>query len=218
MSRVLSFSCFGGPEVLEFTDEVRFKVAAFALNRADLLMMAGHHYTLPDFPSRLGSEACGEVVEVGSEVTSFKVGDRVSSIPFHTTEHGVQGEYATVPQGFLTAWPDGLSAQEACAVWMQYLTAYFPFCEIKTLKQGDSVLIAEATSSAGQGAIQIAKALGVNVIATTRTTDKVAYLHSIGVDSVIVTSETENLADAILTVTDQRGVACLLYTSDAADE
>lgn len=213
--KAIIFNKIGGPEVLHIEeiellppgpDEVRIKVSAFALNRADLLLMYGLHYTTASFPSKIGSEASGIVDAVGENVSKLNVGDRVSTIPFHTAIHGVQGEYATVPAQFITAWQEGLSATEACSVWMQYLTAYFPFNEITQIGESDWVLIAAASSSAGQGAMQLARAQGAKVIATTRTNKKQNLLLELGADQVIVTEEEPDIAARILELTEGKGV------------
>lgn len=82
MSKVVRFHELGGPEVLKIEEweapapqkgEVLLDVAAFALNRADILFFQGLHYTLPTLPSRLGSEASGTVVAVGEGVDRFAV-------------------------------------------------------------------------------------------------------------------------------------------------
>ena len=101
MSKILVFNSLGGPEVLEFQnfnldrelepDEVLYNVNAFALNRSDWLLSAGYHYTIPDLPSRIGSEASGIVEKIGSNVKNFKVGDQVTSIPFFT-QNGINME------------------------------------------------------------------------------------------------------------------------------
>lgn len=121
--KVIQFHKYGGSDVIEINkiklqnlkdDEVRFKVTAFALNRADLLFINGHHYTLPEFPSRIGSEATGIVEKIGKNVTNFKIGDVVTSIPFYSSKHGVQGEYAIIPEKCLTHSPSNLTKTEAC--------------------------------------------------------------------------------------------------------
>lgn len=146
------FRKIGGPEVLAVEDasprplaenDVRINVAAFALNRADLMFIHGEHYTVPVFPSRIGSEAVGTVTEIGGNVTAFNIGDRVTSIPFFTTTDGVQGTTAVLPADYLTLAPPELSDAEACSVWMQYLTSYFAFAEVADLGSEDTVLVRE---------------------------------------------------------------------------
>ena len=84
--KAIRFHKVGGPEVLQFDEikikkpigeEALFKIEAFALNQADILFFNGMHYTQPNFTLGIGSEATGEVVEVGEKVTKFKKGDFV---------------------------------------------------------------------------------------------------------------------------------------------
>ena len=128
MARVVKVTRLGGPEHLVIADEapaepgpgeLRFKVQAFALNRADLLYMNSQHYTELQLPSRLGSEAAGVVDAVGAGVTAWQVGDRVSAVPFFSHDgrrHGVQGEFAVVPASFVAPWPAAFSATEALSL------------------------------------------------------------------------------------------------------
>lgn len=218
MAKVVHVDMLGGPEHLSLADvevpepgpgEVRFKVEAFALNRADILYITGEHYTELKLPSRVGSEAAGVVEAVGHGLENYKIGDRVSSVPFytaHSDRHGVQGEFAIVPAEYLAPWPDGYSAVEACSIWMQYLTAYFALLTVGRLREGDTVLITAAASSAGVGAIQTAKAIGAKVIATTRTEAKTPFLEKLGADHVIVTRKGEDITQELRRFTRGRGV------------
>ncbi|WP_275295090.1 zinc-dependent alcohol dehydrogenase family protein [Amycolatopsis sp. La24] len=212
MSEAVYFTEFGGPEVLRVGPwpeqplgerDVRIRVSAFALNRADLMYLAGEHYTIPAFPSRIGSEACGVVTETGSEVTAFVPGDRVTTIPFFT-QNGVQGISAVVPDDYVTTAPDGLDDHEATAVWMQYLTPYFAFKEVCDLGEGDAVLITAASSSAGLGALQLCRELGVAAIATTRSPAKAEILRQSGASEVVVGDE--NLPKAISRASNGKGL------------
>ena len=146
---------------------------------------------------------------MGSGVNNFRVGDRVSSVPFYSSEferHGVHGEIATIPEEYLTPWPKGLSAAQSCSVWMQYLTAYFALAKVGELGPGKTVLLAAAASSAGTGAIQIAKALGAKVIATTRQERKRDFLEQTGADHVVITTSGENFAESLREFTGGKGV------------
>jgi len=218
MPKVVHVEKLGGPEFLTLGEEalaepgpgeVRIKVEAFALNRADILYMTGTHYTELKLPSRIGSEAAGVVDAVGPGVTHIKSGDRVSTVPFftqHSERHGVQGEFAIVPAAYAAPWPEGFSAEEACSTWMQYLTAYYALSTVGELGPGKAILIAAAASSAGIGAIHMAKALGATVLATTRQQSKVDFLASVGADHVIVTEKGVDFSAEIRALTDGRGV------------
>lgn len=212
--KAIRFHRIGGPEVLQFDEmeipkpsgnEVLFKVDAFALNQADILFINGIHYTVPNFPSRIGSEATGIVMEVGHDVTTFKKGDRVTSIPFYTQKHGVQGEYAVVPEIYLTKVPDSYSVEEATSFWMQYLTAYYALFKLGSVKKGDYVFIPATSGTAGQGALKLAKDAGAIVIGSTRTSDKEQFIKSLGADHVLVSSE-ENILDQLMKISGEKGV------------
>jgi len=199
---IIRFYEIGGPEVLQFDeidipqplqDEVLFKVDAFALNQADILFINGYHYTQPIFPSRIGSEATGTVIAIGDQVSTFKIGDNVSAIPFYTQKYGVQGEYATVPESFLSITPEDYNTHEATAFWMQYLTAYYALFKLGNVKKNDWVFIPATSSTAGQGALSLAKEAGAKVIGSTRSQLKKKFIKSIGADEVIVTDEEDTL-------------------------
>src|SRR5579871_4993798 len=104
MPRIVRFHCFGGPEVLQIEDlpsenpgpgEVRIRVEAFALNRADQLFREGRHSVRNGpMPSRIGYEAVGTIQAIGPGVTGWAVGDRVASLPNPSPDYGVYGEEA----------------------------------------------------------------------------------------------------------------------------
>jgi NADPH:quinone reductase-like Zn-dependent oxidoreductase len=157
------------------------------------------------FPTRLGRECSGVVEAIGSAVDGVGLGDTVSTIPtFDIQRNGVYGEWAVVPANSLVPVPSGLSFLQAAASWQQYLTAYGPLIEYTTLRSGEPVLITAAASSVGRGAIQIAKLLGCEVIAVTRTPAKRQPLHDGGADHVIVIGE-EDLVARIAAITAGKG-------------
>jgi NADPH2:quinone reductase len=213
MSRIVRFHRFGGPEVLQIDElpedkpgpgEVRIKVQAFALNRADYLYRHNMHAVTPRLPSRIGYEATGIVEAVGPRVTEFKIGDRVSNVPLGSPEYGVCGESALLPAYTLMPVPEHLSVEEATSIWMQYMTAWGGLISFGDMKAGDTVLITAGSSSAGVGAIQLAKDAGAQVIATTRTREKKDFVASLGAEHVIVTDE-EDLGARVKSLTDGKG-------------
>src|SRR6202008_148189 len=108
---------------------------ALGLNRAESMFRSGQYLEQPKLPSRLGYEAAGVVDAVGSGVPGFQLGDRVSVVPsFSMGTYGVYGEYAVVPAAAVAKTPANLSAVEAAAIWMQYMTAYGALGEIGQLK------------------------------------------------------------------------------------
>jgi NADPH:quinone reductase len=196
MPKIVRFHQTGGAEVLQLEelatpvpqkDEVRIRVEAIGLNRAEIMFRQGAYLEQPQFPSLLGYEAAGVVEEIGPGVTDFKPGDRVSSIPsFSMTRYGTYGEVAVLPAYALAKYPSRLSPVEATAIWMQYLTAY-GLVEFGHLHEGDQLLITAAASSVGLAAIQIANALGATPMATTRNPAKEKALREAGARQVINT-------------------------------
>jgi NADPH:quinone reductase-like Zn-dependent oxidoreductase len=214
MPKIVRFHETGEAEVLQLEEmplvepgdgEVRLKVEALGLNRAEVLFRRGLYLEAPQLPARIGYEAAGVVDAVGSGVVGVNIGDRVSTIPsFSMGPYGVYGESAIVPAHAVAAYPDNLSAVEGAAIWMQYLTAYGALVEIGKMKPSHTVLITAASSSVGLAAIQMVKSIGARAVATTRGPDKKAFLQEAGADYVIVTDK-EDLAERTREMTDGRG-------------
>ena len=214
MARIVRFHKVGGPEVLQIEDievpppgagEVRIKVKALGLNRAEAMFRSGHYLEEPKFPSRIGYEAAGIVEAVGPGVTEFKSGDVVSVVPSHDlSKYGVYGEIAVVLAKYVVKHPPTLSFIEAAAVWMQYLTAYGALIDIAQIKKGDFVIITAASSSVGLAAIQLCNLVGAVPIATTRTNKKKKALQDAGAAHVIATEE-EDLAARLKEITGGNG-------------
>lgn len=207
MPKIVRFHETGGPEVLKIEElplvepregEVRLKVAAIGLNRAEVMFRQGRYLEPPTLPSRLGYEAAGVVDAVGPGVGGVKIGDRVSTIPsFSVGAYGVYGESAVVPAYAVAPYPSALSPVEGAAIWMQYMTAFGALIEFGRLQKGGSVLITAASSSVGLAAIQIARTIGATAIAATRGSGKKAFLLGAGADHVIVTDEEDLVASTM---------------------
>ncbi len=199
MPKIVRFHSIGGPENLKLEEvpsrqpgegEVRLRVQAVGLNRAESGFMRGRYLETPVLPSRLGYEAAGIVEAVGPGVDPSWVGKPVATVPgYSMSKNGVLGEEAIVPAYSLGEYPAKLSPTEAAAIWMQYLTAYGALVTFGGVKTGDFVLITAASSSVGLAAIQIVKAEGAIPIAATRTSNKRAELLSLGAAHVIATEE-----------------------------
>jgi NADPH:quinone reductase-like Zn-dependent oxidoreductase len=200
MPTQIRFYRSGGPEVLQFEDipvrklgpqEIRLKVEAIGLNRAEIMFREGQYTEAADFPSSLGYEAAGIINEVGPDVKGLKPGDHVATIPaFSMKRYGTYGDSVVLPAAAMAATPDNLSSVEAAACWMQYLTAYM-LIEFADMKAGDDVLVTAAASSVGLAAIQVANAVGARPIATTRNQNKVRPFLDAGAESVINTKESK---------------------------
>jgi NADPH:quinone reductase-like Zn-dependent oxidoreductase len=214
MTKVVKFYEFGEPDVLRVEEEplrqpqageVRIKVQALGLNRAEVLYRTNVYTEQAQFPSRIGYEAAGIIEALGEGVTNFQVGDRVSTIPgFSLNRYGVAGDTAVVPARHVAQYPEQLSPEEGASLWMQYLTAYGCLIEFGKLKQGDIVAITAASSSVGLAAIQMVNDAGGTSIAITRKSDKCEGLLKAGAQHVIVTYE-EDMAEQVNAITDGKG-------------
>ena len=215
MVRVVRFHEYGGPEVLRVEEvelgkpgagEVRIRVDAFGLNRAEAMFRSGS-YGLPvrSFPAGLGYEAAGVVEAVGEGVTGLAEGQPVSTIPaFRMTDYHVYGEAAIVPAHALLPRPENVDAVTGAAVWIAYVTAFGGLVHAGGLRPAETVVLTAASSSVGLAAIQVARRLGAIPFATTRTAAKREQLLAAGAAKVIVTDE-EDVATGVLRVTEGRG-------------
>ena len=214
MSKIVRFHEIGAAEVLQIedapelapgADEVRIRVRALGLNRAEVLLRQGRYLEKPTLPSRIGYEASGVIEAMGANVQGFAIGDKVSTVPcFSQSKYGVYGEWAVVPARALAKYPDNLSDAEAASIWMQYLTAYGALVELGGLTSEQTVLVTAASSSVGFAAIQIARQQGAKVIATTRGVAKKQALLDAGAHHVIVT-DTDDLVRDVMAITSNKG-------------
>ncbi|MDL2410003.1 zinc-dependent alcohol dehydrogenase family protein [Rhizobium calliandrae] len=213
-AKFVQFHRLGGPEVLQVEDlpipepgkdEVRLRIKAFALNRAEALFRQGHYVIQPEFPSKLGYEAAGVVEAVGPGVDEKLIGKVFNTIPnFSFSRHGVYGEVAVVPVTSLGVYPDHLTPEQGASVWMQYLTAYGALVHIANVAHGDFVMLPAASSSTAIAAMEIVKAEGGKAIGITRTAKKAADLLYLGYDHVIVSTD-EDIVERAAEITNGKG-------------
>ena len=214
MSRTIKFAKAGGPEVLEFIEtqvqapglaEVRIKVKAIGINRAESMWRLDDYIEPVKFPASLGYEAAGIVDAIGSDVKGVAVGDEVSVIPsFSMNQYFTYGEIITAPDYAVVKHPASLSFTEAASVWMMFVTAYGALIEDAKVGKGDFVIISAASSSVALAAIQIANYAGATTIALTRTSEKREQLLKAGAAHVIATAETD-LVQEVMRITDGKG-------------
>lgn len=219
-NRVVRLHALGGPEALRLDTippadpepgEVLIDVAYIGLNNSEAQLRRGDYPMMDaDMPSRIGRECTGVVRAVGTEVDGLAVGDAVCTIPaFDVKRNGVYGDWCVVPAAGVVPLPKGLALREGAAIWQQYLTAYGPLILYGDVGPDDRVLITAGASSVGLGAIQMAKARGARVIATSRTAAKADIMRSAGADHVIITSEA-NLSEETMRATDNEGFSLCL--------
>ena len=215
MPTIVRFHELGGPEVLKIEEaplqqpgkgEVRLRVQAVGLNRAEALFTRGQYLEQPKLPARIGYEAAGVVDAVGEGVDPGWLGKSVATIPvFSLNQYGVLGEQTVVPVHALGEYPENLTTAKAAAAWMQYLTAYGALVFFGRIGTGDFVSIPAASSSVGLAAIQMVRDAGATAIAVTRRSTKKNELIALGAHHVIA-SEEEDYVARVREITGGKGV------------
>jgi NADPH:quinone reductase-like Zn-dependent oxidoreductase len=226
MPRTIKFAQAGGPEVLEYIEtqvpapgphEVRIRVKAIGINRADSMWRNDKYVESPLFPAGLGYDAAGIVDAVGKDVIDFAAGDTVSTIPaFSLNKYSTYGEVILAPDHAVVKHPAALSFVEAASVWMMFLTAYGALVFDAQVKADDFVIIPAASSSVGLAAIQIANDAGATPIALTRTSDKKKRLQEAGAAHVVATQEQDIVAE-VMRITNGHGARVVFDPVGGAD-
>ena len=187
-------------------EEVMVKVKAAALNRADLGMLKGApHGKTGGAGVPLGLEFSGEIVEVGRDVTQWRIGDRVMC-----AGGSAYAEYAVGHCRRMYSIPDGLSFQEAATFPVALQTEYDAIATHGRISQGQSVLIQGASSGVGLIGMQVAKYLGAGlVIGTSTSPERLDKLQAYGADLAIDTRNGK-WEEQVLNATDRKGVDILI--------
>jgi NADPH:quinone reductase-like Zn-dependent oxidoreductase len=197
--------------------EVLVRVRASSLNFRDVMILNGQ-YPMPVPPGRVPlSDGAGEVVAVGAGVTRFKTGDRVINSFFRNffggsfnampeqwvVDHdGWLTEYKTVSAEALVAMPKHLTFEEAATLPCVAVTAW---SALSGVRAGETVLT-QGTGGVSLFAVQLAKALGARVIATTSNPQKAARLRELGADAVVDSSTSPDWGENVRALTGGRGV------------
>lgn len=162
-------------------DQILVRVKATALNRADILQRQGKYPPPAGESTILGMEVAGEVVELGSGVRNFKLGDRVYAL----VAGGGYAEYCCVHQNLATIIPEQWDFSYAAALPEALMTAHATIFLIGQLKQGQTLLIHAAGSGISSLAIQMARHLGAKVISTTSNQEKIDKALLLGASPLI---------------------------------
>lgn len=161
--------------------DLRIRVHATAVNRADLLQRAGKYPPPPGASDILGLECAGVVTETGARVKGWRAGDRVMAL----LAGGGYAEEVVVDAGSAMHVPDGLSDEEAAALPEVFLTAFLNLFLIGRLQEGESVLIHGGGSGVGTAATTLAKLAGAYVVVTAGSAEKCAQCLAHGADVAI---------------------------------
>lgn len=180
------------PDPAPGAGQVTIRVRAAGVNRPDLLQRTGGYPPPPGASDVMGLEVAGEIAAVGANVTRWRVGDRVCAL----LGGGGYAETALVDARHVLPIPDGLDYVQAAALPETVFTVFANVFEAGGLKAGQTLLIHGATSGIGVTAIQMAKAAGARVIATSRGAEKAAAAKALGAD-VSLDAKTDDLAAEI---------------------
>jgi NADPH2:quinone reductase len=194
MMKAIQVKQVGGPEAMELVDlpvpqpkvnEAVVKLAASGVNFIDVYFREGR-YKAP-LPFVLGQEGAGTVTEVGADVSSVKVGDRVA----WTGLLGSYAEYAAVNADRLVLIPQLVTDRQAAAIMLQGMTAQYLLYATYPLKQGQTALIHAAAGGVGLLLVQMAHHIGARVIATVSTEEKAKLARSAGAHEVIFYTQSD---------------------------
>jgi len=206
---------------------ILIKVLAAGTNRLEHYLREGSVVPEFPFPHILGADAAGEVAKLGQGVEGFDIGERVIPMPGFPTDEkdydiypaslapsftlpglgiwGTYAQYIEVPARYTLKDDTGLSAEEVATLPMALATAVRAVKEIGNVKAGDKVLVQAGASGSGSMQVQVAKALGAEVVTTVRDDAKGEFAKSIGADLVINTRN-EDLVEKVMEWTGGRGV------------
>jgi NADPH2:quinone reductase len=178
----------GGVEVLELRDvpepvpsrgEVRVRIRATAVNRADLLQRMGVYPAPPGAPKDIpGLELAGEVDAIGDGVNELAVGDRV----FALAGGGAYAEKTVLPARAVARMPPAMSFTDGGAIPEAFVTAYDALLRAE-LRPGERVLVSAVGSGVGTAAVQIVRALGARPFGTARSPDKIERAKALGLEA-----------------------------------
>ncbi len=185
--------------------DLRIRVAAAGVNRADLLQRRGMYPPPPGASPLLGLECAGEVIEIGADVRGWKVGDRAMAL----LAGGGYAEQVVVDAGSALPVPAPLSLEEAAALPEVYLTVFLNVFELGALQGRGSLLVHGGGSGIGTAAIQLARLAGARVFVTAGSGEKCARCRALGAD-LAINYKSEKFVDAVRAATDGAGVDVVL--------
>ena len=210
---------YGGPEVLRYEEmeldtpgegEAQVRHTAIGLNFIDTYHRTGLYPM--EFPAGLGTEAAGVVEAVGPGVSDLAPGDRVV---FTGMPPGTYAGARNYPAEKLAPIPDGVTDEQAAAVFLKGLTAWYLLRRSYPVQSGDTVLLYAAAGGVGSLLSQWAKHLGVSVIGVVSTDEKAAMAKANGCDHIVM-ADNEDIAGAVRALTGGEGVAAV-YDSIGKD-
>jgi NADPH2:quinone reductase len=206
---------FGEPEVLQIADvpdltptagQVLVRIEAAGINPVETYIRSGKYAKLPALPYTPGTDGAGTIAALGSEVTGWKVGDRVYLAGSIT---GTYAEQALCESVHLHPLPDKVSVAQGAALGVPYTTAHVALFHRGQLRSGEIILIHGATGGVGLAAVQLAQTVGARVLGTGGTSEGRSLLLDEGAYAVF-DHHSEDYPQRVLDTTDERGVDFIL--------
>jgi NADPH:quinone reductase len=184
-------------------NEVLVQVYAFGINRPDILQRQGL-YPMPKGVTPVpGLEVSGVVSAVGSEVSNFKVGDKVCGL----TNGGGYAEYCVVPESQTLSIPENVSFVQAAAIPETFFTVWANVFQMGQAKAGETLLVHGGTSGIGTTALMLGNALGLKTFATVGSDEKVQAISHL---TTAINYKTQDFEEVIQAATDNSGVDVIL--------
>ncbi len=192
-------------------NSVRVEVHAAGVNFPDVLIVQGKYQYKPPFPFSPGSEVSGIISEIGSNVKSLNIGDRIMAV----TGHGAFAEEICISENKVTKIPEEMDFITAASMSLTYGTSAYALFQRANIQKNDFILIHGATGGVGITALEISKAIGAKIIATASTSEKLNIAKEYGADYCINYSDNE-FKDKVKEITNGKG-ANIIYDPVGGD-
>lgn len=219
-------TAIGAPDVLKFQDSfepeitqpthIKVKLAAAGVNPVDAKVRRNGVFYDDGLPAILGCDGAGEVIEIGSAVSRFNIGDKVWFC--HGGLGGEQGNYAqfnVLDERWASLMPHSYSFIEAAAAPLVFITAWGALFDRGGLQAGQTVLIHAGAGGVGHVAIQLAKLKGARVITTVSSEEKAEFVKRFGADEAVIYSS-NGFVDAVNKLTNDKGADLVFDTVSPA--
>jgi NADPH2:quinone reductase len=197
------------PEVK--ANQVLIKVGGCGVNFPDTLIIQGKYQIKPELPFSPGGEVAGEIIQIGSDVSNVKVGDRVIAM----CGYGGFAEEVVIGADRVFTVPDAMDFVTASAFILTYGTSYHALKQRAQIQPGETLLVLGAAGGVGLAAVELGKAMGAKVIAAASTAEKLALAKDHGADELINYTEVD-LKDKVKELTGGKGVD-VVYDPVGAD-
>ena len=180
-------------------DSIIINVKSVGVNFPDGLLVQGKYQLKPETPFIPGMEIAGEVIEIGSNVRNFKLGDRVAAL----SQLNGYAEKALAKTSSSFNIPENMSYDDACALLCAYGTSHYALKQRAQLKKDETLVVLGASGSTGIAAIQIGKIMGARVIAVASSSEKQKVAKENGAD---LTIGYDNLKERLKEISGGKGI------------